>query len=158
MTDTATAAPVTAPSGAPPKRRRIVVLAAVVLIAGGGGYAATTLLSPPAAAAPAPAPTPVEGAVVEVAEMTATLAGEVPHLARVGFAVVLAEGVDAAVVEPRFALLKDAAVSELARSSAGVLITPEGVDDLRERLSQRAVATYPDGEVLRVVLTQLVVQ
>lgn len=145
-------------SNKPGKRKKLIVLVMMAVLAGGGGFFAMRTLSAPASATPEVAPTPIEGAVIDVAEMTASLPGELPHLARVGFAVVLEEGVDPATVTPRFALLKDAAVTELAESSAELLITPEGVDDLRARLTGRAVEVYPDGEVLRVVLTQLVVQ
>jgi flagellar basal body-associated protein FliL len=145
-------------SGKSPGRRKVVILLVLALVVGAGAFVAMRLLSGPPAQASTAEPEPVEGAVLEVAEMTATLSGDVPHLARVGFAVVLEESADSAVVESKFALLKDAAVTELAQSSAESLVTPEGVDDLRSRLTVRAHDIYPDGEVLRVVLTGLVVQ
>jgi flagellar protein FliL len=147
-------------AGTPKGKKKLLVLALVAVLAGLGGFFAMKMLSPATAEAATPAsePPPEEGAVLEVAEMTATLAGDTTHLARVGFAVVTAADADPTLVEPKFALLKDAAVDEMAASSAAALITPEGVDDLRARLTARALDIYPDGEVLRVVLTQLVVQ
>ena len=143
----------------PRTRKKLVMMLAALLVVGGiGGFLALKVLSAPASGAPVVEAPPVEGEVIDVAEMTASLSGKEPHLARVGFAVVLTEGADAAAVSARFALLKDAAVSELAASDADELITPAGVDDLRGRLSDRAAAIYPDGEVIRVVLTELVVQ
>lgn len=103
-------------------------------------------------------PVPVEGAVVDVAEMTLNLAGPTISYAKVSFAAVLLDGVEEATVQGRFALLKDAAISELGTISADSLRTPEGVEELRSRLSARAAAIYPEGEVLRIVLTELVVQ
>lgn len=139
-------------------KKKLVILVVLALALGAGGFMAMRMLSAPAAEEPVAEPTPVEGEVLDVAEMTATLAGDTPHLARVGFAVVLEESADSALVESKFALLKDAAVTELTESSADELVTPAGVDDLRSRLSVRARDVYPDGEVLRVVLTELVVQ
>ena len=150
-------------AGTPEKKagkKKFLILGVAAVVAGLGGFFTMKMMAPPAAEAAVAATEtpPAEGAVIDVAEMTATLAGDTTHLARVGFAVVLSADADPALVEPKFALLKDATVDEMARSSAAALITPEGVDDLRARLSARALEIYPDGEVVRVVLTQLVVQ
>lgn len=101
---------------------------------------------------------PPDGPVVEVAQMTANLAGSQVHYVRFGFAAVLRDGAVAADVEGRFPLLKDAALTEVQTLSAEVLRTPEGIEELRRRLTDRASGVYPDGQVLRVVLTELVVQ
>lgn len=101
---------------------------------------------------------PVEGAVVEVAQMTANLAGSELHYARFGFAVVLTEDAVPADVEGRFPLLRDAALTAVQGFGQDRLRTPEGTEEFRTVLSERARALYPDGEVLRVVITELVVQ
>lgn len=147
-----------APAGAKAKSKKGIILLAALVLVGAGAFFAMKTMSSPASATPVEEPTPEEGEILDVAEMTASLPGEPAHMARVGFAVVLSADADATAVTSKFALLKDAAVSELARSSADALVTPEGVDDLRARLSDRADDIYPAGEVLRVVLTGLVVQ
>lgn len=137
------------------KKKLLFVAGALVLFAA-GGFAALKMLEPAEAAEPVAEPTVEEGAVLEVAEMTASLGSA--HLARVGIAVVLsAEAVEEQVVG-RFPLVKDAAIDEIASSDPARLATPEGVDDLRARLTARATTLYPDGDVLRVVLTELIVQ
>ena len=158
MADAATAESAATTPEKSDRSKKLIIIAVLVVLASAGGFFATKVMAAPAAATPEVEPTPVEGEVIEVAEMTASLNGEVPHLARVGFAVVLEESADPTVVQPKFPLLKDAAVTELAESSADVLITPEGVDDLRQRLTDRAHEIYPEGEIVRVVLTQLIVQ
>lgn len=155
MADAVAPAPARAGSG---RLRMIALLVVVAVLAAAGAFTAMRLLAGPSVAAAAEPAEPVEGAVVDVAEMTATLAGDPPHLARVGIAVVLEESADEAAVSPRFALLRDATVSELTRSPAPELMTSDGVDSLRDRLTARAQDIYPDGEVLRVVLTELVIQ
>lgn len=139
-------------------RKKLIVLAVVVLVAGVGGFFAMRLLSTPATAAPAPEPTPEPGAIVEVADMTTTLPGTPPHLARVNFSVQLSAEAVAEEIQPDLPLLKDAAVTELAESDAETLMTTEGVDDLRARLLDRATEIYPDDQVLKVLVTELVVQ
>lgn len=139
---------------APRRRRKLVVavVAAVVAIAPAGFF----LLGGSGGEDPdAPA---VEGPIVEVASMTANLAGPEVHYVRFGFAAVLSAEVVAADVEGRFPLLRDAALSEAGTLSAEHLRSPEGVEELRSRLTARAQGIYPDGQVLRVVLTELLVQ
>lgn len=146
-----------APAPARPRRRRWLLLLVVVLAAAGtGGW---LLLGPSAATEDAGPPSPpAEGAVVEVGTLTTNLAGSGGHFARVGLALVLAEGEDAAAVADRFALVKDAAIGELGQIEAGRLQAAGGSAVLRERLTAHADELYPDGEVLRVVLTEFLVQ
>lgn len=163
MPDTMTA-PEQAP--APTKRRvpRWLLALLVLLVVGGGGAAAWFLLLAPDADPDAAVTevvedaAPVDGAIVEVTNFTASLAGPEAHFAKVGFAVVLREDAVADVVSPRFALLRDEALSVLARTDATALRSAEGQDRLRADLSAAAQQVWPDGEVLRVVLTELVVQ
>ncbi|HVL99751.1 MAG TPA: flagellar basal body-associated FliL family protein [Egibacteraceae bacterium] len=138
----------------PARRRRTLPVAAALALA--CAAAAVFVLSGSHEQAGDAAPQ--EGAIVDVAQMTANLAGPQVHYVRFGFAAVLAADVAAADVEGRFALLKDAALSEIATFSADHLRTPAGVEELRGRLTARAAGVYPDGQVLRIVLTELVVQ
>jgi flagellar basal body-associated protein FliL len=144
----------------PRKRGRLLlVIVTVAVVAGVAVGAALYLLVLSGGEAEATDPPPVvEGAVVDVAEMTLNLAGPQMHYARLSLAAVLAEKADEGKVQLRFPLLKDAVISEVGTFSAEVLRTPEGVEQLRQRLSERAVALYPEGEVLRIVFTELVVQ
>ena len=101
---------------------------------------------------------PVEGAVVESEEMTVNLADPTPRYARIKFAVVLPEGGDAAAVGNRFPLLKDRVLVILSRFSASDLLASGGLDEVRTHLTEEALDVWPDGEVLRVVVTEMLVQ
>ena len=101
---------------------------------------------------------PEEGAILEVAQLTANLGGEELRYARVGFAVVAAADVETSEVERRFPLLQDAAISQIGAMTPEELHGEEGIDRLREALTERAREIYPDGEVLRVAITELLVQ
>lgn len=148
----------TGPEPRPARRKKLIMIAAAVVFVGVGGFAALRFTAPAADATPEVATTPEPGEILEVAEMTTTLAGAQPHLARVTFSVQLNAQAVAAEVEPDLPLLRDAAVTELAESDADELMTPEGVDDLRARLLARAGEIYPDQQVLKVLVTELVVQ
>lgn len=143
------------------KRGKLLVILVVVVLAAAGAIGWFALAPRPVEAgsvAEPVEPPPAEGEVVEVATMTVNLADSPGRYVRVGFALVLSEGTDPTAVEARYPLLKDAALTEIGRSSGDELLTPEGVDALRQRLSKRARDVYPDGEALRVVLTELIVQ
>jgi len=140
------------------KGRLIVVLSLVVvalaagaylfLFGGGGGEEEEPVAAPP-----------VEGAVVDGATMTVAVDGtDGPHFVRFSFAVVLAEGADSSAVGERIQLLQDGALTVVTGYSADLLRTNEGLDTLRNDLTAAAHQIYPDGEVLRVVLTELIVQ
>ena len=147
----------TSPEKGPKKgKKKLLLIGAVVLVllCAGGGY--LFLGGEDAEAAENEAPP--EGEIVPVEEMTVNLAGPELHYARVAFSLVLAEGADPAVIEERKPLLHDAAITELTRLSPEELRGPEGPDTARDRLGARAKEIYPDGEVLRAVLTKLLVQ
>jgi flagellar basal body-associated protein FliL len=159
--------PAAAQAPAKKDRKKLVMIAVAVLVVAYFGYG--KFVKPPAAAAgvptaPVAAPAPTDGEVVEVGQMTVNLASPKLHYARVSFSVVLPEGGVADGITPHLPLLKDAALTEIGRSTPEGLRTPEGVDDLRKRLTARAVEIYPPDEatkapqLLRVVLTELVVQ
>ena len=130
----------------------VVVLLGVVyfmFLGGGGGDAeagATTTT------------VPVEGAVIESDQMTVTLADDPVRYARLTFAVVLPEGGDSTVVGERMPVLKDGVLDVVAGMTAADLVGSEALDSLRKSLTAKALEVYPDGEVLRVVLTEVLVQ
>lgn len=144
-----------------PSKARILIPILVVLAvsgAGVGGYAAAGGPAPEDESAVEEAETPVEdGDVVEVGELTVSLAGPESHYARVGLAVVLAEGTPEEEVADKFALLKDAALLTIADSSPDELRSRAGLEDLRATLTEIAHDIYPDGGVLRVILVEAIV-
>lgn len=151
---------VTAPAARSGKRKLVVVMLVVAAVAAGTLGGRLLFAGDPADPGEAveAAPTPVEGEVVTVAELTASLGGSGAHYARVEFGAVLADTATAAAVEPRFPLLKDLALTTVMGFEPDELRTVAGADRLREELTARAAEVFPDGEVLRIVLTELLVQ
>ena len=129
----------------------VVLLAAVyfLFLSGGGGEeeAAVTTTT-----------IPVEGPVIEVDEMTITLSDSPVRYARLKFAVVLPEGGDTTVVGERVPVLKDAVLDVVSAYTADELVGPAALGSLREDLTASALTVFTEGEVLRVVLTELLVQ
>jgi flagellar FliL protein len=101
---------------------------------------------------------PVEGPVIEVDQMTVTLADIPVRYARLKFAVVLPEGGDTSVVGDRVPVLKDAVLDVVSGYTASELMGPDALSTLRERLTASALSVFTEGEVLRVVLTEVLVQ
>lgn len=100
----------------------------------------------------------IEGEIVTLEPQTTTLGEAKLHHARVALAVVLAEGIDPAVVPLRAALLQDALLQELATMDADGIRSADGSNALRQRLSEDAREIWEEDEVVRVVLTELLVQ
>ena len=99
-----------------------------------------------------------EGAVIEADEMTVNLADPTPRYARLTFAVVLPTGGDSTVVGERFPLLKDRVIDVMAQFTAGQLSAPGGLDQVRTELTAESQEVWPGGEVLRVIVTEFLVQ
>lgn len=137
----------------PRGRLRLVLVGLVVLLA--AAAAVWFLVLAPAEAEPGE---PVEGAVVALDPLTTTTGTASLSHARVALALVLAEGSDEATVVERAPLLQDALLREVATMNADQLRSSEGSDALRANLTAHAQQVWPDGEVLRVVLTELLVQ
>lgn len=134
-----------------------LIIIAVVAIALGGVAAKMFLLSP-APVDEGPPPPPEEGAVVTIGQMTTSLAGEGNSYARVELAAVTNAEADATMLEEKFPLMRDEALTVLMGFSAQQLKTVEGADQLRAALSERAQEVWDEEEVLRIVLTDLLVQ
>jgi flagellar FliL protein len=130
----------------------VVLLGAVyfLFLGGGGGSEAEAGVTTTTVVA--------DGPVIEVDEMTVTLAGDPIRYARVKFAVVLPEGGDTTVVGDRVPVLKDAMLDVLSTYTADELIGPDALTTLRERLTEAAHVVYDQGEVLRVLVTEVLVQ
>ena len=101
-----------------------------------------------------------DGAVLDVGTMTVNLADENPRYARIGVAIVLAEGVEPLVVEAKLPLVRDAVLTVMGAQTAADVTGSDALDDLREALSNRARVIFNVEQtiVLRVVLTDLLVQ
>ena len=100
----------------------------------------------------------VEGPVIEADQMTINLADEDPRYARLKFAVVLPMGGDGAAVGERFPILKDAVLDVVVSYTAEDMRSPDILDTLRNEFTDKALDVWPDGEVLRVLITELLIQ
>ncbi|MEM8903281.1 MAG: flagellar basal body-associated FliL family protein [Actinomycetota bacterium] len=134
------------------------VIAAVVytqVLAGGGS-------AEPVEAGPTTLPEPVEGIVLDAGQVRVTLADDDPHFALVSMAVVMEESADQVAVENRLPILLDAAVDEVSAFTMNEIKDPNGPENLRTALTDRADQIFnTEGEqvaVVRVVLTELIVQ
>lgn len=129
----------------------VVLLGAVyfLFLGGGGGDAEAGVTT---------TTIPVEGPVIESDQMTVTLADDPVRYARITFAIVLPEGGDTALVGDKMPLLKDGVLDVVAGLTAADLVGSAGLDTLRQDLTAKALEVYADGEVLRVVLTEVLVQ
>lgn len=127
----------------------LVLLAAGYMVLGGGGGDEAEAAEPPP---------PVEGAVVAADPITVTMSGDPVHYVKLTFALVMEETADRSAVEGKLPLMYDAAISVVGTYDAEDLRVPAGLDRLRSDLTDRATEVYPDGEVLRVVLTEVIVQ
>lgn len=100
---------------------------------------------------------PPEGVIIQLEPLVTTTGMETPKHARIGLAVVLVEGADATVIADRAPLLQDALLRHIAANDADTLRSAAGSDALRSYLTAAAQDIWPDGEVARVVLTELLV-
>ncbi len=90
--------------------------------------------------------------------MTVNILGEEGRFARVGFAVVLDATAISSAVGNKTPLMRDAALTILTGYGSEDLQSQAGMERLRAELTNEIVALFPDGEVIRVVLTELLVQ
>ena len=151
----ATAEEAPAPRGR--RRLQLVIVGVVAILLGGGG--AYVLSTGGADASTSDDPVPVEeGEIVEVGTLTTNLAGPTPQYARVGVALVLAAGADSSAVQADLALVKDAVISEVSSHAAADLQGQAGVSALRTGLTEAVAALFEEDTVVRVALTELLVQ
>jgi flagellar basal body-associated protein FliL len=54
--------------------------------------------------------------------------------------------------------MRDATLTVMTEFDSAELQTADGMERLRQELSSAVVAIFPDGEVIRAVLTELIVQ
>lgn len=136
--------------------RLLVIILVVLLVVGGGGGAAWWLLG---GSADADEPRElVEGEIVTLESLTTTTGEAQLRHARVGIALVLAEGERADQIASREPLLMDALLREVAGMEADELRSREGSERLRQRMTVEAQSIWGEEVVLRVVLVELLIQ
>ncbi|GGI06715.1 flagellar basal body-associated FliL family protein [Egicoccus halophilus] len=138
----------------PKSKKKLFVLVGALAVVITAAAAWFLLLAPQ----DAEAAEPVDGEIVTFEPLTTTLGVSSPSHARVSLAIVLSEGTDPALIEPKQALLQDALLQEIAAMQADQLRSAEGSDQLRQALTADARAIWGDDVVRRVVLTELLVQ
>ena len=140
------------------KKKLIMIVVGVLVLAGGAFVFLGGGGGGDAEAAVTTTTIPVEGPVLEADQMTVNLADDDLRYARIKFAVVLPEGGDTAAVGERFPVLKDAVLDVVSGYSADQLLGRSALDSLRDEFTAAAHDVWVDGEVLRVVITEVLVQ
>ncbi|NOX30076.1 MAG: flagellar basal body-associated FliL family protein [Actinobacteria bacterium] len=141
------------------KKKKLMIVGGVVAAAAGyfGGEPAEAM----APTTTIPLEEEADGAILAVGALTVNLVDDQPRFGRIAFSVLLVEGTDPLLIEPRLPLLLDAALSELALFEASELRTLAGQERLRDQLTERAIEILNSEDervVKRVLLTDLLVQ
>lgn len=103
-----------------------------------------------------------EGAVAlaDLQEIVVTLAGDSarPRYLRLGISLEMSDAAYVAEVEAKRPQLRDAVIMALSDKTAAMLGTPDGKKRLREEIHRRASEKLPEGALLNVYFSDLVVQ
>jgi flagellar basal body-associated protein FliL len=139
------------------KGKLIAIVIAAMLVGGVG--AKFTVLSGGKAGTPkpTPTPTPTPGPVIDLGDLTINLA-EPSRYALVGLAVELGKTADPATITTQMPLLKDAGVRKLNGLPAATLLSSAGQDTVRAELTDQAQQIFGKDKIVRVLLTEVVVQ
>ena len=108
-------------------------------------------------ATPAASPAPTPGPVIDLGDLTINLA-EQSRYALVGLAVELGKTADPATITSQMPLLKDAGVRKLNGMPAATLLSAAGQDQVRAELTDQAQQIFGKDAIVRVLLTEVVVQ
>lgn len=142
--------------------KKLIIFGVVgLLVIGGGVFAATTVLGgqeeeEEVAAEAAP---PEEGEILALESLVVNLADtDRDRYVRVGLAAVLAKETLADDIKARLPLLRNAMLRVFVPKKSQELTKLDGLEQLHEELSEAAKGVYPNGNVLRVVVTDIVVQ
>jgi flagellar basal body-associated protein FliL len=137
---------------------KLIAIVIAAMLAGGVG-AKFTILSGGKSGTPkpVPTPTPTPGQVVDLGDLTINLA-EPSRYALVGLAVELGKTADPATITLQMPLLKDAGVRKLSGMPAATLLSAAGQDQVRAELTAQAQQIFGKEKIVRVLLTEVVVQ
>ena len=139
------------------KKKMVMIVVPVLAVV--GFMAKSTLLKGKAADAKEAKPAaPVEGDIVDVGSLTVNLADVDKHYARVGIALVLNATAHSEEIVNKVPLLKDEAITKIGAHTSAELRTAEGQEKLREELKEATEHVWHEDEVLRVALTEILIQ
>ena len=137
---------------------KLVAIVVAAMLVGGVGAKFTVLSSgKPGKPKPTPTPTPSPGQVIDLGDLTINLA-EPSRYALVGLAVELGKTADPATITSQMPLLKDAGVRKLNGMPAATLLSAAGQDQVRAELTDQAQQIFGNDKIVRVLLTEVVVQ
>jgi flagellar basal body-associated protein FliL len=137
---------------------KLVAIVIAAMLVGGVGAKFTVLSSGKAGTPkPTPTPTPTPGPVIDLGDLTINLA-EPSRYALVGLAVELGKTADPATITTQMPLLKDAGVRKLNGLPAATLLSSAGQDTVRAELTDQAQQIFGKDKIVRVLLTEVVVQ
>jgi flagellar basal body-associated protein FliL len=137
---------------------KLIAIVIAAMLVGGIGAKFTVLSSGKAGTPkPTPTPTPTPGPVIDLGDLTINLA-EPSRYALVGLAVELGKTADPATITTQMPLLKDAGVRKLNGLPAATLLSSAGQDTVRAELTDQAQQIFGKDKIVRVLLTEVVVQ
>lgn len=144
------------------KKKLIFIIVGVVVLAGVGGFLFLGGGGDAEAAEMIEEPEILEGEVLDVGALTIVLAdnnedGSLRY-ARVGLALVLNAEADSSAIAGKVSLMQDAAISVFSDMTTEELLGADGAAEARQRLTNAAQEIYDEGEVIRVVLTEMLLQ
>ena len=139
---------------------KLIAIVIAAMVVGGVGAKFTVLSGGGKAGTPKPTPTPTPtppGAVIDLGDLTINLA-EPSRYALVVLAVELGKTADPATITTQMPLLKDAGVRKLNGLAAATLLSSAGQDTVRAELTDQAQQIFGKDKIVRVLLTEVVVQ
>jgi flagellar protein FliL len=103
---------------------------------------------------------PAEGVLVSLEEIIASLRndGSTKNYVRTTISVEVKDEAMAKVIEERLAQLRDAVIMTVSQKTAAELTTPEGTQTLRKQLTERLAEHLPEGSLLNIYFSDLVIQ
>jgi flagellar FliL protein len=101
-----------------------------------------------------------EGVLVSLEEIIASLRseGSGKNYVRTSISVEVRDEEMALVIEERLAQLRDSVIMTVSQRTAAELTTPEGTKALREELTERLAEHLPEGALLNIYFSDLVIQ
>jgi flagellar basal body-associated protein FliL len=137
-------------------KKKIIMIVVGLAVAGVG--AKMTVLKGKAEAKEPVKVEPVEGEIADVGSLTVNLADPDRHYGRVGIALVLNATANHEEVSKKIPLMKDAAITAIGSHTSAELRTSAGQEALRKELMEAASKVWEEDVVLRIALTELVIQ